>query len=340
MDLYRLEHIVHAYAGRPVLTIDRLSLPANVILGLCGPNGSGKSTLLRLLGFVERPDSGTILFNGRAAAPFDHRVRGAVALVPQTAYLLRRSVYHNVAYGLRINGRGRDEAERVRDALTMVGLDPDSFARRPWFALSGGEARRVALAARLVLRPRVLLMDEPTTSVDAASAHLIKEAALQAHRLWGAGLVVASHDRPWLQDICDDTLHLYKGKVLGRGQPTLLFGPWQRRADGLPAMPLGADQFFIGATAPAPMEKAVAALDARCLSLYTTAAEIPAHQTCLQGTITALSLDKSLDRISVSVAVGHVLFTADVPRETLSGGRFIPGNEVWIAYAPEEVSWY
>jgi tungstate transport system ATP-binding protein len=189
MSLYELAQIRHHYNGPPVLCIDRWSVAKNRITGLCGPNGSGKTTLLKLLGFIEPPSRGTVYFNGQKTAPYARRIRDRVSLLPQESYLLKRSVYHNVAYGLRIRKNIKDEKRRVSRALALVGLDPETFASRPWFALSGGEARRVAMAARLALRPRVLLLDEPTTSVDAASAQLMKEAAMDAHRRWGTARI-------------------------------------------------------------------------------------------------------------------------------------------------------
>ena len=128
---------------------------------------------------------------------------------------MKRSVFNNVAYGLKLRGNGRKIATKVDEALTLVGLPGQVFARRPWYALSGGEAQRVALAARLALKPSVLLLDEPTASVDAASAQLIKEASLRARSQWDATLIVASHDWQWLYEICDEIWHLFKGKIFG-----------------------------------------------------------------------------------------------------------------------------
>ena len=90
----------------------------------------------------------------------------------------------------------------------MVGLPPDKFSRRKWFELSGGEAQRVALAARLVLRPEVLLLDEPTSSVDVASAQRMHEAVLEAKNSWKTTLVIASHDQTWLHGVCDTYVDL------------------------------------------------------------------------------------------------------------------------------------
>ena len=145
---------------------------------------------------------------------------------------MKRSVFNNVAYGLRLRGEGGDVVDRVYEALSLVGLNSEDFARRPWYALSGGETQRVALAARLALKPKVLLLDEPTASVDSASAQLIKEASIRACQDLGTTLIVASHDWQWLYEICDDILHLFRGKISGTGRETIIFSPWQQLEPG------------------------------------------------------------------------------------------------------------
>ncbi len=182
--IYRIENLVHRYNSRPVLAVDRLDIEPASILGLVGPNGSGKSTLLKLMAFILPPTQGRILFDGKAALPFDESVRFLVTLLTQDPYLMKRTVFKNIAYGLKVRGNRENWTRPVREALTMVGLDPDGFAQRQWDELSGGEAQRVALAARLVLKPRVLLLDEPTASVDAASSELIRAASLRARSEW------------------------------------------------------------------------------------------------------------------------------------------------------------
>jgi tungstate transport system ATP-binding protein len=195
--------------------LNALSVEKAAILGLAGPNGSDKSTLLKLLAFVDRPSKGQVRFKGKPEVPFSEGVRFQVTLLTQEPYLLKRSVFDNVAYGLRIRNRRKNPRPQVADALSMVGLDPDTFMHRAWNELSGGEAQRVALAARLALRPEVLLLDEPTASVDGASAQMIREAALNARKEWGTTLVIDSHDREWLHEVCDDVMHLFRGRPLG-----------------------------------------------------------------------------------------------------------------------------
>lgn len=206
-SIYRLQNLRQKFQNREVLRINDLSIAAGKILGLVGPNGSGKSTLLSLLAFLRPPTEGIILYKGRPA-PTDHESRRHVTLLDQDAYLLKRSVFENIAYGLRVRRETHDIELHINEAMDMVGLPPDKFSRRKWFELSGGEAQRVALAARLVLRPEVLLLDEPTSSVDVASAQRMHEAVLEAKNSWKTTLVIASHDQTWLHGVCDTYVDL------------------------------------------------------------------------------------------------------------------------------------
>ncbi len=205
--IYTLSNLCHYFDGREVLRIEDLSIAPGKILGLVGPNGSGKSTLLSLLAFLRTPTLGTILYKGIPVLP-SHKARRSVTLLDQDAYLLKRSVFENIAYGLRVRGDTLNLEKRVRHALHMVGLDPGHFLRRKWLALSGGESQRVALASRLILRPEVLLLDEPTSSVDVTSSDLMRQAVLDARDTWKTTLVIASHDQTWLTGLCDEYLQL------------------------------------------------------------------------------------------------------------------------------------
>lgn len=210
--LYELFGVTQRYVEREVLHIDALTIPAGVILGLAGPNGGGKSTLLRLLAFLESPASGEVRYRGQPTLGREYELRGEVTYFPQEPYLLKRSVRANVGYGLAVR-RAPDIRERVDAALTQVGLDPARFAARSWRQLSGGEVKRVALAARLALRPRVLLLDEPTANLDRDSAELVRRAVLTAREAHGTSLVISGHDHQWLRAICDDILWLREGRL-------------------------------------------------------------------------------------------------------------------------------
>jgi len=219
--IYQIYDLEHRYDGHPALKINTLSIKPASITGLIGPNGSGKSTLLKLLSFVEKPTRGKIYFKDELVEPFSDSVRFKVTLLPQDTYLMKRSVFDNISYGLKIRGDKNNHREQIYQALSLVGLPAEEFAKRQWYQLSGGEAQRVALAARLVLKPEALLLDEPTASVDADCAQLIKDASLRACREWGTTLVIANQDWQWLYDICDEIIHLFKGCILDAGMDNM-----------------------------------------------------------------------------------------------------------------------
>ncbi len=340
MPLYHLKNIIHQYNDRTVLDIRDWQVRAHTVTGVVGPNGSGKSTLLALMGFVNAPTAGEIRFNGRPVGPFSDVVRGKVALLPQDSFLLKRSVFRNIAYGLQVARKDGDITENVHAAMAMVGLDPAAFSQRPWYALSGGEARRVALAARLVLKPQVLLMDEPTVSVDVASAQMIKEAAVHASRQWGATLVISSHDAEWLADICDDMQHLFRGRILGGGKHTMISGPWERGTDGLAVMHLAHDQRLEAWGAPDVLDSAVAAIAADQLKILSESDHIPVDRRCLEGLLLRLSYEQSTRRTSAAVLVGRTVLTAYLSRERLSPNKLAPGGKVRLSYDPGTIQWY
>lgn len=212
MQCYQLEAIRQAYDGRVVLEIESLAVQSGSILGLFGPNGSGKSTLLRILALLEDPIQGTLSFQGVPVSSRDAAARRRIALLDQSPYLLKRTVQANVAYGLKVRGTN-DVQARVQTALEQVGLPPERFARRRWHELSGGEAQRVALAARLALKPNVLLLDEPTANLDQESTERIRQASLAAREHWGATIVLVSHDRNWLESASDRFLFVNQGRL-------------------------------------------------------------------------------------------------------------------------------
>jgi tungstate transport system ATP-binding protein len=337
---YALEQVTQSYGDAVVLDVPALRIQRAAITGLIGANGSGKSTLLELLGFIRRPASGVIRFFGRPAGPFDPAVRTAgVTLLNQDVYLLKRSVISNVAYGLKIRGQRRDAQRRIAAALGDVGLPIDTFGRRPWFALSGGEAQRVALAARLVLRPRVLLLDEPTASVDDHSARLIKRAALQARERWGTTLVIASHDVHWLHTICDDIIYLHAGRVMASGFVTAIDGPWQPDGDRYWVHELADGQRIRANGRPSGRNHRAAIVEAGALELFPAPPGPDPASNLLSGILTRVIYEKRTGGFLASVEVGPLSFTCRLPRERAEDFTIQPGRTVFIRFPVDAVSW-
>ena len=334
---YHLEEIRHFYGTTPVLDIDGLDIQKGGITGLIGPNGSGKSTLLKLLAFAQRPSSGRIFYNGRCAFPFSPHVRSRVTLLTQNPYLLKRTVFDNVAYGLKIKKETRELEQRVKKVLAEVGLDYDGFARRKWHQLSGGERQRVAMAARLILKPEVLLLDEPTASVDTKSARLIRQASLKARDLWGTTLVIASHDIQWLSSVCDKQLSIFKGTVFSTGLENIIAPPFERLHDGMIAKKLGDGQVI---RLKAPGEKGCTAV-VRKQHIFLAGDNEPDSngQNQLAGQIVSLLLERKKMTILATVTVHDLSFVLRLAPDQVTRLALYPGKPIVLTFAANRVEW-
>lgn len=187
------------------------------VLGVVGPSGAGKSTLLRLLNRLDEPTEGTVLLDGtdyRTLAPRELRRR--VGLVPQRPALREGTVAENVATGPRLRGESVDDAavERLLDRLDLTGYGP-----RDATDLSGGEAQRVAVARTVLNDPEVLLLDEPTASLDSAAGERVE--ALLADLIAETGLtcVLVTHDPAQARRLADRVARLEEGRLVAVGSP-------------------------------------------------------------------------------------------------------------------------
>ena len=196
------------------LQIERLELRAGQVYLLHGPNGSGKSTLLHLLALLLTPSGGEICYNGVPVqgAQERQRLRRQITLVEQSPFLFNASVYQNLAFGLRLRDvRGDLQRRRITQALQAVGLE--DFENRRAKELSGGETRRVALARAMVLRPQLLLLDEPTAGLDSESLPVF-ERCLSTLPDQGTTVVIASHDADQQRRLGGTSLYLDRGQLV------------------------------------------------------------------------------------------------------------------------------
>ncbi|MCE0506519.1 ATP-binding cassette domain-containing protein [Roseivivax sp. GX 12232] len=196
-----------SYGATQVLAGVDLDLGARGCTVVMGPNGAGKSLLLKLLHGLIAPSGGVIDWAGQSPSEVTRRQ----ALVFQRPVLLRRSVGANIDFVLKARGLPRATVRERRTALLAhVGLaeKTDLPARR----LSGGEAQRLALARALATEPEVLFLDEPTASLDPASALAIEEIVTRARDL-GTRVIFVTHDVGQARRLADDVVFLHRGRV-------------------------------------------------------------------------------------------------------------------------------
>jgi tungstate transport system ATP-binding protein len=194
-NIYELANVQKTYGDRTVLDIPHLTIERGEVFGLVGPSGAGKSTLLRLLALLESPTQGEVRLrlDGRQVTSATATVedRRKLAMVFQRPALLSRSVWQNVAYGLRLRGQ-QDGDKQIKNVLERVSLLHLAEARPR--TLSGGEMQRVAVARTLVLEPRVLLLDEPTANLDPANVRIIESLVREQHEQYDATVILVTHN--------------------------------------------------------------------------------------------------------------------------------------------------
>jgi len=222
------------------------ALRDGAFLALLGPSGSGKTTVLRMLAGLETPDDGTItvhdrvVYGGRRAVPAEERDIGMV--FQDYALWPHMTVAQNITFGLRLRRLTRQERdERVAEALRMVrlnGLD----ARYP-DQLSGGQQQRVAIARALATRPRLLLLDEPLSNLDAALREEMRVELVRILKAQGITAVYVTHDRIEALAMADEIVVMRDGRVVQAGSPEDLYA---RPANTFIAGFLGAANFVDG----------------------------------------------------------------------------------------------
>lgn len=176
-----------------------LEIGKGAFMSFVGPSGSGKTTILNLLGGLDRPTSGAVLFEGQSLNKMSREDLAAfrrdhVGFIFQSYNLLAvYDVYENVLFPLLLMGKKESEVRgKVRDLIDLVGLS-DQIGKRP-SALSGGQCQRVAIARALVKDPSVVLADEPTANLDAENSYHVLELMQNLNREFGAAFVFSTHD--------------------------------------------------------------------------------------------------------------------------------------------------
>lgn len=338
--IYTIKNLKHCYNGKTAFEADGLSISQASITGVNGPNGAGKSTLLNILALIQKPSSGTVLFKDKAVQPFSKSARSRITILSQNPYLLKRSVFNNVAYGLKTRNDKKNLKQRVYNALEAVGLDGNEFADRLSTELSGGESKRVALAARLILNPDVLILDEPTANVDAESSLLIRKAALDARDNQGTTLIISSHDKDWLYDVCDSVLNIFNGRIIEGKRISLIFGPWEKTGNAL-SLNLNKNLYIKSGyrlLVPEPPDKnSVAVFPADDFYIYNDKTKIPEKLEYIEGSIRTITMGKKCRTVFGTLKIKDSDLSVTVNLNNSRPESFIPapGQAVFACYKPD-----
>ncbi|MCW1887557.1 ABC transporter ATP-binding protein [Luteolibacter flavescens] len=226
MNLLQANTISKRYRGNSRAAVDAASfgVAEGEILALVGESGSGKTTLLRILAGLETPDSGDIQLDERViSAPgtiLPPERRGIGMVFQHHALFPHLTVERNIAFGIRRLPR-KDRAERIASLLDLIGL-PD-FARRYPHELSGGERQRIALARALAPRPRLLLLDEPFSSLDARLRQSVRDDTRAVLKQHGTTAIFVTHDTDDALAVADKITVIREGVVQQSGAPPEIY---------------------------------------------------------------------------------------------------------------------
>ena len=328
--LFWMSAVRARYDGRTVLAVDSLAIEEGRITVLVGENGSGKTTLLRILNGLAAPEEGEVRYRGLSISDDGlAAVRSASVLVHERPLLLRGSVGFNVGYGLRVRGLSRGEARaRAGAALVRVGLP--GFESRRAAALSGGERQRVALARALALEPRVLLLDEPTANLDAASRREI-ESIVRRARESGVSVIMSTHDADLAYRLSDRMVRLEAG-VPRESEENILKGrveqideqyAYFRAGEAVLRCPARQGDFVV----------AVIAFDELIISRQPLDSSA---RNQLRGTVTAVTARPTPGLLAVTVDCG-VPLTALVTRESAAELGVEPGASCVVTFKASAV---
>jgi len=212
MTAIRFENIEKRYGNVTVLSAFDLEIRAGEFFTVLGPSGCGKSTLLNLIAGIEQPDSGGLYFESRRVEHLAPGERDVAMVFQSYALYPHMTVYENLAFPLRNRRVPRDEIDSaVRRTATDLGIEP-LLARKPR-ALSGGQRQRVALGRALVRKPRVFLLDEPLSNLDARLRLEMREELKRLHGELGITTVYVTHDQEEAMALSDRIALLSEGRV-------------------------------------------------------------------------------------------------------------------------------
>ena len=221
-DMIEFKDVHKYYGDYHALRGINATIKAGEFFSLLGPSGCGKTTLLRTIAGFEGISSGVVLIDGKDVAAVPANQRPTNMVFQSYAIFPHLTVEENVGFGLRKDPRSKDEKMRaVGDALTMVGLS--GYGKRAAHALSGGQRQRVALARALILKPKVLLLDEPLSALDKKLRENMQVELIKLQRQVGITFILVTHDQEEALVMSDRIAVMFEGNIAQLDSPEALY---------------------------------------------------------------------------------------------------------------------
>ena len=211
--MLKLQNIKKSYDGTTVLDGISLEIPDGEIVSILGPSGCGKTTLLNMILGITEPDSGKIEFNGKDITDSPMEKRGFNIVFQDYALFPNLNVYQNITYGLK-NKPDISSKEEVDELIGLLGLKEIGRAQ-----LSGGQKQRVALARTLVMKPKILLLDEPLSALDGVIKESIKNRIKTIAKEFHLTTVIVTHDPEEALTLSDRVLIVNEGRISQYSEP-------------------------------------------------------------------------------------------------------------------------
>ena len=220
-SILNLQHLTKSFDGKKILDDLSIDIERNEFVTLLGPSGCGKTTLLNLILGITDADSGEIWFEGRNITRVPMEERGFNIVFQDYALFPNLNVYKNITYGLR-NKPDISTGQEVQELIDLLGLG--EHLAKGIDQLSGGQKQRVALARTMVMKPRILLLDEPLSALDGVIKESIKEKIKEIAREFKLTTIIVTHDPEEALTLSDKVLIVNEGRISQYGRPEEIIG--------------------------------------------------------------------------------------------------------------------
>ena len=214
--MLKLQNIKKSFDGKEVLKDISIEVGDGEIVSILGPSGCGKTTLLNIILGLTNPDSGEINFNGEDITKVPMEKRGFNIVFQDYALFPNLNAYQNITYGLK-NKPGISTQEEIDDFINLLGLK--EHLNKKIEQLSGGQKQRVALARTLVMKPKILLLDEPLSALDGVIKESIKERIKTIAKEFNLTIIIVTHDPEEALTLSNKVLIINQGKISQYGNP-------------------------------------------------------------------------------------------------------------------------